>query len=141
MKPLSDPELSALRETKVLPVIRDLKSSDPKNRAKAASAISNIIEDEKCRKLLLREQVVGIVLTGTITDSSLESRAAGWQILRVLVQMEGQDFCIHLYRVDVLSAINHAAAKVRRRLQHTQVSAPDHILLTYEADPRELVLI
>ena len=31
VKPPSDPELAALREAKILPVIKDLKSSDPKS--------------------------------------------------------------------------------------------------------------
>ena len=115
VKPPSDPVLAALRDTTVLPVLKDLQSTSPKKRTKAAGAISNIIEDEKCRKLLLREQIVHVVLTETITDSSLESRAAGWQILRVLVLEEERDFCVHLYRCDVLTAIEHAATKVRSR--------------------------
>jgi hypothetical protein len=114
VKPPSDPELAALREAKILPVIKDLKSADPKARSAAASAISNIIQDTKCRKLLLREQVVHTVLTQTLTDSAIESRAAGWGILQVLAQEEDADFCIHLYRLDVLTAIEHAAKAVSR---------------------------
>lgn len=113
IKPPSDPELAALREKSILPVLRDLQSPDPKSRTTAAGAIANIIQDKRCRKLLLREQVVQIVLKETLTDTSLESRAAGWEVLRVLVAEEEADFCVHLYRVDVLTAIHHAAKKVR----------------------------
>jgi hypothetical protein len=112
VKPPSDPELAALREKSILPVLKDLQSSDPKSRTTAAGAISNIIQDAKCRKLLLREQVVHIVLTETLTDASLESRAAGWEILKVLTQEEEADFCVHLYRIDILTAIEHVATKV-----------------------------
>ena len=84
VKPPSDPELAALRETKILPVLQDLHSAEPKSRSAAATAISSIIHDSRCRKLLLREQIVHIVLTQTLTDTALESRAAGWTILRVL---------------------------------------------------------
>ncbi|KAF4342526.1 hypothetical protein FBEOM_3553 [Fusarium beomiforme] len=112
VKPPSDPELAALRESKILPVINDLKSADPKSRSAAASAISNIIQDEKCRKLLLREQIVHTVTTQTLTDTALESRAAGWGILRVLAQEEEPDFCVHLYRVDILTAIEFAAKSI-----------------------------
>lgn len=108
VKPLSDPELVALREARILPVIKDLQSPEPKSRTAAAGAIANIIQDVKCRKLLLREQVVPIILTQTLTDNSIESRAAGWEILRVLAQEEESDFCVHLYRLDVLTAIEHA---------------------------------
>ncbi|KAJ2987366.1 hypothetical protein NUW58_g4546 [Xylaria curta] len=105
------PELAAIREKSILPVLKDLQSSDPKSRTAAAGAIANIVQDTKCRKLLLREQIVHILLTQTLTDASLESRAAGWEILRVLTAEEEADFCVHLYRVDVFTAVQHAAVK------------------------------
>lgn len=113
VKPPSDPELAALREKSILPVLRDLQSADPKSRTAAATAVANIIQDTKSRKLLLREQVVHIILTETLTDASLESRAAGWEILKLLTGEEEADFCVHLSRVDVLTAIEHAVRKVK----------------------------
>lgn len=112
VKPPTDPELLTIREKRILPVIKDLRSSDPKARSAAAGAVANIVQDEKCRKLLLREQIVPIVLTETLTDSSLDSRAAGWEILRVLASEEEADFCVHLFRLDVLTAVEHAAKSV-----------------------------
>ncbi|KAI9736413.1 MAG: hypothetical protein M1818_006147 [Claussenomyces sp. TS43310] len=109
IKPPSDPELAAIRETQILPVVNDLQSPDTKKRGSAAVAIANIIEDAKCRKLLLREQIVRILLEQTITDSSLESSSAGWGILRNLALEEEADFCIHLYRQDILTAIEAVA--------------------------------
>ncbi|KAH6895587.1 hypothetical protein B0T10DRAFT_221639 [Thelonectria olida] len=116
VKPPSDPELAALREQKILPVIQDLKSADPKSRSAAAAAVSNIIQDEKCRKLLLREQIVHTILTQTLTDAALESRAAGWGILQVLAREEEPDFCVHLYRLDIITAIQFAAKSVSELL-------------------------
>ena len=113
VKPLTDPELVALRESRILPVVKDLQNPDPKFRTAAAGAIANIVQDVKCRKLLLREQVVHIVLSETLTDNSIESRAAGWEILKVLAQEEDNDFCVHLYRLDALTAIEHAGKAVR----------------------------
>ncbi|EFQ30577.1 hypothetical protein CGRA01v4_12575 [Colletotrichum graminicola] len=112
VKPPSDPELAALREKSILPIIKDLQSSDPKSRTAAAEAVSNIVSNEKCRKLLLREQIVHIILNETLTDASLDSRAAGWDILRVLAEEEESDFCIHLYRQDVLSAMGFASQAI-----------------------------
>jgi len=86
-------------------LVRDLQSPELKTRSAAAVAIANIIEDTKCRKLLLREQVVKILLEQTLTDASLESRSAGWGILNNLAQEEENDFCIHLYRQDILTAV------------------------------------
>lgn len=117
VKPPSDPELAALRETKVLPVLKDLQSADPASRSTAATAISSIIQDSRCRKLLLREKIVHVVLTQTLTDAALESRAAGWGILQVLAQEEEADFCVHLFRLDVLTAIEHASKAVSEKLQ------------------------
>ena len=112
VKPPSDPELAALREAKILPVLKELRSPDGKARTAAAGAIANIVEDAKCRKLLLREQVVHLVLTETLTDNSIDSRAAGWRILRVPAQEEDSDFCVHLYRLDVLTALQHGTKTV-----------------------------
>ncbi|RFU74522.1 armadillo-type fold domain-containing [Trichoderma arundinaceum] len=116
VKPPSDPELAALRESKILPIINDLKSADPKSRSAAASLISSIIQDTKCRKLLLREQIVFIVLTQTLTDAALESRAAGWGILQVLAQEEEADFCVHLFRQDVLTAIEFGSKLIQDKI-------------------------
>ena len=116
VKPPSDPELAALREAKILPVIKDLQNADPKSRATAAAAITNIIQDTRCRKLLLREQIVHTILTQTLTDAALESRAAGWGILQVLAQEEDVDFCVHLFRSDILTAIEYAAKAVGETL-------------------------
>ncbi|KAF3061154.1 hypothetical protein GL218_04147 [Daldinia childiae] len=119
VKPPSDPELAAIREKSILPVLKDLQSTEPKYRTAAAGAIANIVQDTKCRKLLLREKIVHILLSETLTDASLESRAAGWEILRILTAEEEADFCIHLYRVDVLTAIQHACAKITATLTST----------------------
>lgn len=112
VKAPTDPELAALREKRILPVINDLRSVDPNARSAAAGAVANIVQDAKCRKLLLREQIVPIILTETLTDASLDSRAAGWEILRVIASEEESDFCVHLFRLDVLSAIEHAGKNV-----------------------------
>lgn len=104
-KPLADPELAAIREQRILPVLKDLQSPDLKARSAAARAITNIIEDQKSRKLLLREQIVRILFEQTLTDSNLETRTDGWGILRNLSLEEEADFCIYLYRQDVLTAI------------------------------------
>ncbi|KAL2189750.1 hypothetical protein L209DRAFT_702076 [Thermothelomyces heterothallicus CBS 203.75] len=119
VKPPTDPELAKLRESKILPVLKDLKSPDIKSRTAAAGAIANIVQDAKCRKLLLREQVVHVVLTETLTDNSIDSRAAGWEILKVLAEEEEADFCVHLYRIDVLTAIEHAAKAIIETLTAT----------------------
>ncbi|KAL2070571.1 hypothetical protein VTL71DRAFT_13597 [Oculimacula yallundae] len=105
-KPIADPELAAIRDQRILPVLKDLQSPDLKTRSAAARAITNLVEDQKSRKLLLREQIVRILFEQTLTDSNLETRTDGWGILRNLTLEEEPDFCIHLYRQDILTAID-----------------------------------
>ncbi|KAL0944658.1 arm-like repeat-containing protein [Colletotrichum truncatum] len=131
VKPPSDPELAALREKSILPVIRDLKSSEPKSRTAAAAAVSNIVTDEKCRKLLLREQIVHIILNETLTDSNFESRAAGWDILRVIAEEEEADFCVHLYRQDALSAIGFASQTILENLAKGSTLSKGELKVTW----------
>jgi hypothetical protein len=106
VKPPADPELARLRETSILPVVKQLQSPEVTQRSSAAIAIANLIEDDKTRKLLLRERVVQILLEQTITDSGLESKSAGWGILRNLALEEEADFSVHLYRQDILTPMS-----------------------------------
>ncbi|KAM3069489.1 hypothetical protein ACMFMG_005596 [Clarireedia jacksonii] len=117
VKPPSDPELAAIRTSKILPVLQDLQSADQKKRSSAATAIANIVEDTKCRKLLLREQIVRILLEQTLTDASMETRIAGWGIMRNLALEEETDFCVHLYRQDILTAIDGAVKSIIQTIE------------------------
>ncbi|KAH8679018.1 hypothetical protein BGZ60DRAFT_428825 [Tricladium varicosporioides] len=134
IKPPADPELAAIREQKILPILKDLQGADLKARSAAASAISNIIEDTKCRKLLLREQIVRILFEQTLTDSNLETRSAGWGILRNLALEEEADFCIHLYRQDILTAIEGTVKTIIQTIESqdqpfTKLPKPQQLLV------------
>lgn len=111
-KPISDPKLAAIRDQRILPVLKDLQSPDLKTRSSAARAVTNLIEDQTTRKLLLREQIVRVLLEQTLSDSNWETSTDGWGIMRNLSLEEEPDFCIHLYRQDILTAIEGAILKV-----------------------------
>lgn len=111
-KPPSDPELQQIRQEKILPILQELQSPEQAKRLKAASAIGSLIDNEKCRKLLLREQVVRIVLERLVADSNLDTRTAGWDILQHLAVNEEADFCVHLSRLDVLTGAEKALQDV-----------------------------
>ncbi|PVH82046.1 hypothetical protein DL98DRAFT_415542 [Cadophora sp. DSE1049] len=121
-KPIADPELAAIRDQRILPVLKDLQSPDLKTRSAAARAITNLVEDHKSRKLLLREQIVRILFEQTLTDSSLETRTDGWGILRNLTVEEEPDFCIHLYRQDVLTTIDGVIKMIVQTIESQDVS-------------------
>ena len=103
-KPPSDP--------RILPVLQDLQSVELKKRSTAASLIANLVEDEATRKQLLRGQIVRILFKRTLCDSNIETRTAGWGILRKLALEEGADFCVHLYRQGVLKPLEENVKSV-----------------------------
>ncbi len=111
-KPLSDPELLAFREQHILPALNDLKEADPKLRLKAAESIRQICQDEKGHKLLLREQIIHVVLTETLTDPSPESQVAGWSILGELDMRADDGFHVHLFRAGVIPNMESTSSRV-----------------------------
>ncbi|KAI9752329.1 MAG: hypothetical protein M4579_005672 [Chaenotheca gracillima] len=117
-KPL-DPESEALRSNKILPALQELTSSNPSSRSTAATAIAQLTEHDACRKLLLRERLVRVVLDLTITDSNPEVVSGGWMILGRLAQYEDAGFKIHLYRQDILTPLD-AALKLIGSSLHDQ---------------------
>ncbi|RAL65731.1 hypothetical protein DID88_005399 [Monilinia fructigena] len=92
VKPPTDPELAAIRVAKILPVLQDLQSADQSKRSAAATAIANLADDPKCR--------------------NMETRIAGWGTMRNLALEEEADFCVHLYRQDILTAIEGAIKSI-----------------------------
>lgn len=106
-----DAATAALRDQKVLPAVAALRA-DTKSKTVAATTIANLIEDERCRKLLLREGLVRLLMEDTINDSDLEVACKGWGILRNLALAEQPDFCLHLYRQDILTPLEAAVLKV-----------------------------
>lgn len=119
IKPPSDPELAAIREQQILPALAEFQSADVVKRSAAAKTIVTLIADTKCRKLFLREQIVQTLLEKSLVDSSLETRAAGWAILRTLALEEEADFSVHLYRIDILTTVEGTVGSVSiRHLEH-----------------------
>ena len=101
-----------LPDSRMLPVLKDLQSAELTKRSTAASLIANLIEDPVTRKALLREQIVRVLLEQTLCDSDLETRTVGWGILRNLALEEDASFCVHLYRQDVLTALEGVVKSV-----------------------------
>ncbi|KAI9774003.1 MAG: hypothetical protein M1839_001955 [Geoglossum umbratile] len=122
VKAPSDPEAAAVRDQKILPVLSQLSNPDSKSRSTAASAIANLVENQKCRKLLLREQVVRLIIEQTLTDSEMEVVVAGWGVIRNLAVEEDRSFGIHLYRQDILTPVEVAIKSVVSILGSTEPS-------------------
>lgn len=107
-----DPVTAALRDQKIVLALAALRDAEAKTKPETGTTIANLIEDEKCRKLLLREGLVRLLMEQTINDSDLDVVCKGWGILRNLALAEQADFCVHLYRQDILTPIGTALSKV-----------------------------
>lgn len=103
---------NALRESMVLPVVRNLSSTLPKERAEAVSAINNLLQDATCRQLLLRERVVQRLMEEMLNDSSQEVVVHAWGALRNISVDEGYDQSIFMYRKNILTPVSSALQKV-----------------------------
>lgn len=102
----------ALRESKILPVVKNLSSLDANERIQAVTAVTNLVEDQTCRKLLLKERIVAALMERALNDSEPEVVVRGWGALRNLAVEEGYDVCLHLYRKDILTPAAAAIPKV-----------------------------
>ncbi|KAI9842512.1 MAG: hypothetical protein M1837_007106 [Sclerophora amabilis] len=113
-----DPETEALQNSKILPALQELTSPDPSSRSTAAIAIANLIEHDACRRLLLKNQLMRVVMDQTITDSNMEVVVAGWGILRNLALEEDSGFGVHLYRQDLLTPLENVLKSIVSSLQN-----------------------
>ncbi|KAH3669167.1 hypothetical protein WICMUC_005006 [Wickerhamomyces mucosus] len=94
-----------LKTNKIIPIINKLKSSIPNERSMAISTISVMIEDNKFRKLLLKEKLVQIILEQCLNDSNIEIVVESFGLLRNLVIEEGYDVSIYLWRQNIWKVI------------------------------------
>ncbi|ODQ64856.1 hypothetical protein NADFUDRAFT_65992 [Nadsonia fulvescens var. elongata DSM 6958] len=100
-----------IRQTKIAPLISKLSSTSTNDRSMSISAITAMIDDPKLRTLLLKEGLIKIVLTQLLSDSSEEVVMESYGLLRNIVLEDGYDVCIHLWRSDILTAIQSAMEK------------------------------
>ncbi|CUS15792.1 unnamed protein product [Tuber aestivum] len=103
---------NTLRESTVLPVVKNLSSTSPKERAEAVSAINNLLQDATCRQLLLRERVVQKLMEEMLNDSSQEVVVYAWGALRNISVDEGYDQSIFMYRKNILTPVASALQKI-----------------------------
>ncbi|PWW76495.1 hypothetical protein C7212DRAFT_357647 [Tuber magnatum] len=101
-----------LRESTVLPIVKNLSSTSPKERAEAVSAINNLLQDATCRQLLLRERVVQKLMEEMLNDSSQEVVVHAWGALRNISVDEGYDQSIFMYRRNILTPVASALQKI-----------------------------
>ena len=101
-----------IRDQKILPLVAGITSSTPEDRKLNLAAIPNLVKDETCRKLLLKEKIVKRLMEFPLSDPSNEIVMLAWAAMRSLVKEEGYDIAIHIYREKILAPIKEAVANV-----------------------------
>ncbi|KAL7269245.1 hypothetical protein RUND412_008104 [Rhizina undulata] len=122
-RPLNLAELDALRDSKILPVVRNLSSAFSKERAEAVAVVNNLLQDANCRRLLLKERVMQKLMEEMLNDSSQEVVVHGWGALRIIAAEEGYDQSINMFRKDVLTPAATAVTKITAALDSLAANA------------------
>ncbi|GEQ69169.1 hypothetical protein JCM33374_g2840 [Metschnikowia sp. JCM 33374] len=106
-----------LRQNKIIPLIGKLSSSAPNDRSVALSAITVLAEDERMRKLLLKERLVPTVMEQTLNDSNEELVVDSFGLLRNLTIEEGYEIAKFLWRSNIWAAIDSGLNKIEKSIQ------------------------
>lgn len=97
---------------KILPLLNQLKSPKPAERAIAIGAMNAMADDPKLRSMLLKEHALQTILAHTLTDSSQEITSESYGFLRNIVLEEGRDTAVFLFRQNILTSIVAASQKL-----------------------------
>ncbi|KAK9315210.1 hypothetical protein V1522DRAFT_193884 [Lipomyces starkeyi] len=119
---VTGPSTPPSAQEQAIPLIKKLSSVDPKDRALAASAIANLIENPVIRRALLKEKLVQTILEQALTDSSEEVIVEGFGVLRNLALEEGYEVCVFLWRKDILAIVLSYLGKIQTNLAHLKDS-------------------
>ncbi|RGB33642.1 armadillo-type protein [Rhizophagus diaphanus] len=102
----------ASRSSDVLPVIKQLSSADPTERAWAASCASNLIaSEEKNRRLLLSKDLIRLLIE-RLTDDVYEVVYECVGTLRNLTAIGEYEICAEMFNKDILTPLNMLISKI-----------------------------
>ncbi|CAI2178976.1 8421_t:CDS:10, partial [Funneliformis geosporum] len=117
------------RSSDVLPVIKQLSSADPTERAWAASCASNLIAgEEKIRRLLLSKNLIRLLIE-RLTDDVYEVVYESVGTLRNLTVIGEYEICAEMFNKDILTPLMMLISKLSIII--------DNMLkgISYESDP------
>lgn len=101
-----------------MPLIGKLSLSSPNDRSVALSAITVLAEDDRMRKLLLKERLVPTVMEQTLTDSNEELVVESFGLLRNLTIEEGYEVAKFLWRSNIWASIESGLTKIEKSIQY-----------------------
>lgn len=101
------------RQSKILPLVNKLKSPIANDRSMALGAITVLCEDERMRKMLLKEKLVPILMEQCLNDNNDEVIVESFGLLRNLGIEEGYDVIKFCWRNNIWTSIEGALAKIQ----------------------------
>lgn len=108
----------ATRQSKILPMINKLKSTTPSEKQMAIGAVSILCEDERMRKLMLKERLIAIVMEHCLNDDHDEIATEAFGLLRNVGIEEGYDITKFYWRSNVWTSIEAALNKIQSSFQY-----------------------
>ncbi|KAF3938141.1 hypothetical protein ABW19_dt0210193 [Dactylella cylindrospora] len=105
-------EAEILRDQKISPLLAGIQSISPVERARHLAAAYSIVEDPACRKLLLKEHIVHLIMDRSLLDIAQEVVTAAWAFLNKLSLYEGYDVLVHLYRKGIMNLADRAIENI-----------------------------
>ncbi|KAI5804977.1 hypothetical protein EDC01DRAFT_757614 [Geopyxis carbonaria] len=126
----SNAETEALRTEKILPVVKRLSSGSADERTEAINAACNLLEDDTCRFLLLKERIVQKLMEDLLHDPAENVVVLSWKALRIIAEKEGYDQCINIFRRDILSRIARTLDQLSVSIESTPGAEAKEIIWT-----------
>ncbi|ODV80292.1 uncharacterized protein CANTADRAFT_25930 [Suhomyces tanzawaensis NRRL Y-17324] len=122
---LQDPKKDeTTRQTKIIPLLNKLKSSPPNEKSMALGAITVLCEDERMRKMLLKEKLVVTIFESCLTDNNDEIVVESFGLIRNIGIEEGLDVLKHFWRLDLWKHITDGLNKIQTSYKHVITNGP-----------------
>ena len=107
----------AMSLKKIQPLLKQLQSAAANDRSMALSSITVLCEDPYMRKLFLKEKLVHLILSNSLSDDNMEIVVESYGLLRNLALEEGYDVCVFLWRSDIWTSITGGFTKLLGSLE------------------------
>lgn len=107
----------AMSVKKIQPLLKQLNSAAPNDRAMALGSVTVLCEDPYMRKLFLKEKLLHLIMSKLLSDDNMEIVVESYGLLRNLALEEGYDVCVFLWRSDIWTCIKSGLEKLLKSLE------------------------
>lgn len=106
------------RQSKIVPLINNLSSNIPNDKSMALGALTVICEDERMRKLCLKEKLVQKLMEQCLNDDNDEIVVEAFGLLRNLGIEEGYDVITYYWRQNIWASIEAGLGKIETSFKY-----------------------